>query len=52
MAKKRITGLGDLKQIKIKKGNDDVYSLPYEKKNETPEEKSTPRMHLVKKKCS
>lgn len=42
MAKKRITDLGDLKQIKFTKEKDDVYSLPYEKKNEAPEEKVNP----------
>lgn len=43
MAKKRITDLGDLKQIKFKKEKEDVYSLPYEKKNEAKEEKVNPR---------
>jgi DNA-nicking Smr family endonuclease len=42
MAKKRITDLGDLKQIKFKKEKEDIYSLPYEKKNEAPEEKVNP----------
>jgi len=42
MAKKRITDLGDLKQIKFKKEKDDIYSLPYEKKNEAPEAKVNP----------
>jgi len=38
MAKKRITDLGDLKQIKFTKKKDDAYSLPYEKKNESSDE--------------
>ena len=42
MAKKRITDLGDLKQIKFKKEKEDVYSLPYEKRNETPAAKVNP----------
>lgn len=33
MGKKRIKNLGDLKQIKFKKEKEDVYSLPYQKKN-------------------
>lgn len=43
MAKKRITDLGDLKQIKFKKEKGDAYSLPYEKKNEAQEEKVNPQ---------
>lgn len=42
MAKKRITDLGDLKQVKFKKGKEDIYSLPYQKKNETPETNVNP----------
>ena len=42
MAKKRITDLGDLKQIKFKKEKEDIYSLPYEKTNEAPKENVNP----------
>ena len=41
MKKKRISNLGDLKQIKFKKEKEDIYSLPYVK-NEPPKEKVNP----------
>ena len=42
MGKKRMSNLGDLKQIKFKKEKEDIYSLPYEK-NAPPKEKVNPR---------
>jgi len=41
MGKKRMNNLGDLKQIKFKKEEEDIYSLPYQK-NEPPKEKVNP----------
>ncbi|WP_207263615.1 Smr/MutS family protein [Desulfovibrio sp. Huiquan2017] len=41
MGKKRMNNLGDLKQIKFKKGKEDIYSLPYAK-NAAPKENVNP----------
>lgn len=39
--KKRISDLGDLKSVKFKKEKEDVYTLPYEKKETVVEEEKT-----------